>query len=61
MLFGLGRLPCWHAGGMRSIASLCLMMLSGTQDGEGSGTAESCRDEWFAGLSARLPIGVELS
>ena len=34
-------LPCWRSGGMRLIALLQLMMLSGTQDGEGSGTGES--------------------
>ena len=37
----LGGLPCWCPGGIRSIALLWSMMLSGTQDGEGSGTGES--------------------
>ena len=41
VLFGSGGLPCWRAGGMRSIASLWLMMLSGIQDGKGSETGES--------------------
>ena len=36
-----GGLPCWRPGGMRSIASLWSMMLSGIRDGEGSGTGES--------------------
>ena len=37
---GLGGLPCWCAGGMRLLASSGSMMLSGIQDGEGSGTGE---------------------
>ena len=37
----LGGLSCWHPGGIRSIALSWLMMLSGTRDGEGSGTGES--------------------
>ena len=41
VLFGSGGLPCWHAGGMRLLDSLGSMMLSGIQDGEGSGTGES--------------------
>ena len=41
VLFGSGRLPCWYAGGMRSIALSWLMMLSGIQDSEGSGIGES--------------------
>ena len=44
VLFGSGGLPCWHPGGMRLIASLQSVMLSGTQDGEGSGTGESLVD-----------------
>ena len=36
-----GGLPYWHPGGMRLIALSWSMMLSGTQDGEGSGTGES--------------------
>ena len=40
-LFGSGGLPCWRPGGIRSIASSWLMMLSGTLDGKGSGTGES--------------------
>ena len=59
MLFGLGGLPCWHPGDMRSIALSQSMMLLGTWDGEGSGTGESCRDGLFTGLSAGLPTGVK--
>ena len=39
--FGLERLACWHARGMRSLALSGSMMLSGIQDGKGSGTGES--------------------
>ena len=41
VLFGSGGLPCWCPNSMGLIASLQLTMLSGTQDGEGSGTGES--------------------
>ena len=41
MLLGSGGLPYWHLGSIRSIALSWSMMLSGTQDGEGSGTGES--------------------
>ena len=44
MLLGLGELPCWCPGGMRSIALLWSMTLSGTHDGEGSGTGKSLVD-----------------
>ena len=44
VLLGLGGLPCWSPSGIRSIASLWSMMLSGTWDGKGSGTGESLAD-----------------
>ena len=40
VLLGLGGLPCWCPGSMRLIASSQYMMLSGTQDGKGSGSGE---------------------
>ena len=44
MLFGSEGPPSWHPGGMRLIALLWLMMLSGNQDNKGSGTGESLVD-----------------
>ena len=41
LLLQSGGLPCWCPGGMLSRASSWSMMLSGTRDGEGSGTGES--------------------
>ena len=40
-LIGSGRLVCWCAGGMRSLASSGSIMLSEIQDSKGSGTSES--------------------
>ena len=57
VLFMSGGLSCWYTGGMRSIALSQLMMLSGIQDGKGSGIGESCSDKWFTGLSAGLSAG----
>ena len=56
-----GGLPCWCPGSMRSIASLWSMMLSGIQDGEGSGTGESLAEMGgsLGFLLARREVNVE--
>ena len=54
-------LSCWHPNSMRLIASSWLMMLSGIQDGEGSGTGKSLAEMGglLGCLLARREVNVE--